>query len=311
MGIHHLVLLSAIVFLAAALYQSRKIGEIIPQALHRRWLVMEGLIAFFLLGYVVEFFVRGMMQLGPAEYLISAVYLGGAVFVSMIMRLSRLALHQIRRDEQRIAGMHAELRAAYESTIAGWGRALELRDHETEGHTQRVCAMTMALAATYPFTPEELRAIKYGALLHDIGKMAVPDAILLNKGPLTPEEKEVMTRHPEFAREMLSGIEFLRPSMDIPYCHHERWDGLGYPQGLRGEAIPLAARIFAVADVWDALISKRRYHEPWTKELVCAHICAGSGTSFDPAVVAKFLTLDLCALEQGECGLGLPPGVSE
>jgi HD-GYP domain-containing protein (c-di-GMP phosphodiesterase class II) len=307
MGIHHLILLAAIALLAAALYQSWRIGEVIPKALGWRWRGMEGLICFFLLGYGAEFWFRGMLPLGPAEYLISSVYLGGSLFVLMIMRLSRLAMHQIRQDARRIADMHAELWDAYDSTIAGWGRALELRDQETEGHTQRVCAMTMALARAYPFTEEELRAIKYGALLHDIGKMAIPDSILMKDGPLTVEERAVMMRHPLFAREMLAGIAFLYSALDIPYCHHERWDGTGYPQGLRGEAIPLSARIFAVADVWDALISKRRYHEPWNKELVCTHIRAGSGSSFDPAVVEKFLALDLCAVAQDVYDLDLPP----
>jgi HD-GYP domain-containing protein (c-di-GMP phosphodiesterase class II) len=303
MGIHHLVVLTGIGFLAASLHQSRKINEYIPGALRWRWLVMEGLMAFFLLGYIVELFAKGRMGAETAEFLVSSVYLGGAVFVFMIMRMSRLTLSRIKRDERRIAGMNEKLIAAYESTIEGWGRALELRDKETEGHTQRVCVMTMALAAAFPFTPEELRYIKFGALLHDIGKMGVPDSILMKDGPLTPEEIAVMNHHPEYARQMLAGIEFLRPAMDIPYCHHERWDGSGYPRGLKGEAIPLAARIFAVADVWDALAHARRYHEAWSTERVCDLIRDGSGSNFDPQVVVSFLALDFCGIDRIVQGL--------
>ena len=298
MDLHHLIIIVAMGFLAAALYQSRKTSHHIPPALRKRWAVLEGLIPFFLVGYAVEIMVRVKLGLGPADYMVGSVYLGGAVFVFMIMRMSRLAMRQIKLDESRIAKMNEELAAAYESTIEGWGRALELRDKETEGHTQRVTIMTMALATAFPFSPEELRYIKFGSLLHDIGKMAVPDLILLKDGPLTPEEKAVMRLHPEYARDMLSGIEFLRPAMDIPYCHHECWDGSGYPRGLKGEAIPLAARIFAVADVWDALSYERRYHEAWDTALVCDHIRAGAGSRFDPQVVDKFLGLDLCRIDR-------------
>lgn len=296
MGLHHLIISIGIIFMAASIYQSRKIAEFIPPALRRRWLVLEGLMYFFLLGYSTELFASTRMIVGPSRYLVSLVYLGGAVFVFMIMKMSRLAMRQIKHDDARIFRMNEELQEAYDSTIEGWGRALELRDKETEGHTQRVCAMTMALAACFPFTPQELRYIKFGALLHDIGKMGVPDAILMKDGPLTAEEKAVMRHHPEYARDMLSGIDFLRPALDIPYCHHECWDGSGYPQGLKGEEIPLAARIFAVADVWDALSSERRYHEAWNTPKVCEHIRHGEGSQFDPQVVAKFLELDFCGL---------------
>jgi HD-GYP domain-containing protein (c-di-GMP phosphodiesterase class II) len=193
--------------------------------------------------------------------------------------------------------MHTELEASYESTVEGWGRALELRDDETEGHTKRVCLLTMELAQKFQLTEKEKWFLKLGVLMHDIGKMAVPDSILLKKGPLTDEEKREMEKHPIYAKELLAGIAFLRPVLDIPYCHHERWDGTGYPQGLKGEEIPLGARIFAVADVWDALISKRRYHEAWDVGKVCDHIAQRSGSHFDPEVVKRFLELDLCKLQ--------------
>lgn len=303
MELHHLIIIVGMAFMAASIYQSRQLRALVPTTQRRRWLMLEGLMIFFLMGYAGELFASTRIILGPAQYLVSFVYFGGAVFVFMSMKLSRLTIRHIKRDESRIAKLHEELQQAYDSTIEGWGHALELRDKETEGHTQRVCAMTMALAAGFPFTAEELRYIKFGALLHDIGKMGVPDAILLNHGILTNEEKAIMRHHPDYAREMLSGIDFLKPALDIPYCHHECWDGSGYPQGLKGEAIPLAARIFAVADVWDALSNERRYHEAWTAERVCDHIRCGAGSHFDPQVVAKFLELDLCAMAVNTCTL--------
>ncbi len=304
MGVHHLIISIGMAFLAASIYQSRRLRAFIPPSQRRRWLVLDGLMLFFLLGYMAELFAATRMELGPFQYLVSLVYVGGAVFVFISMKVSGMAIRHIRRDERRISRMNEDLQQAYDSTIEGWGLALELRDKETEGHTQRVCAMTMALAARFPFSSQELRYIKFGALLHDIGKMGVPDAILMKDGPLTDQEREVMRHHPEYAHEMLAGIDFLRPALDIPYSHHECWDGSGYPQGLKGEAIPLAARIFAVADVWDALTNERRYHEAWDTERVCDHIRARSGSQFDPQVVAKFLELDLCELGR-QCALGV------
>lgn len=181
-----------------------------------------------------------------------------------------------------------ELEIAYDATIEGWSRALDLRDKETEGHSQRVTEMTVRLAGDLGITGDELLHIRRGALLHDIGKMGIPDQILLKPGPLSDDEWEIMRMHPVFAYEMLSPIEFLVPALDIPHCHHEKWDGTGYPRGLRGEQIPVAARIFAVIDVWDALRSDRPYRPGWPKERVKAHIIGGAGTHFDPKVVAAF-----------------------
>jgi putative nucleotidyltransferase with HDIG domain len=158
---------------------------------------------------------------------------------------------------------NVELMLAYETTLEGWSRALDLRDKETEGHTQRVTEMAVQLAQDLGLRDEELVHIRRGALLHDIGKMGIPDSILLKPGPLTDEEWTIMRKHPVYAFDLLSPIAFLRPALDIPYCHHEKWDGTGYPQGLKGEAIPLAARIFAVIDVWDALRSDRPYRQGW------------------------------------------------
>jgi len=193
---------------------------------------------------------------------------------------------QLFNDLQR---SNLELVLAYDATIEGWSRALDLRDKETEGHTQRVTAMTLKLAQTLNIDQRDIIHMRRGALLHDIGKMGVPDAILFKQGALTDEEWEIMRRHPGYAREMLLPIDYLKPALDIPYSHHEKWDGSGYPQFLKGEEIPLAARLFAIVDVWDALTSDRPYREAWSKEKTRAHIAAQSGKHFDPRVAEAFL----------------------
>ena len=183
-------------------------------------------------------------------------------------------------------------RTAYETTLQGWSRALGMRDEETEGHTQRVAALTVRLAQTLGVSDEDLVHIRRGALLHDIGKIAVPDGILRKPGPLTHEERAVMRQHPAYAYEMLAPVTYLRLSLDIPYCHHELWDGSGYPRGLKAEDIPLAARIFTVVDVWDALRSDRPYRRAWSDERARAYLREQAGGKFDPRVVAAFLALD-------------------
>ena len=186
---------------------------------------------------------------------------------------------------------NSELTLAYDATIEGWSRALDLRDKETEGHTLRVTEGTERLARAMGLSESELVHIHRGALLHDIGKMGIPDSILLKAGPLTEEEWKAMRRHPVSAYEMLAPIAFLGPALDIPYCHHERWDGSGYPRGLKAEQIPLAARIFAVVDVWDALSTDRPYRKGWPKRKVIDYIRDLSGKSFDPNVVRVFIDL--------------------
>ncbi|MEN6477977.1 MAG: HD domain-containing phosphohydrolase [Rectinema sp.] len=192
------------------------------------------------------------------------------------------------RDLQRT---NEELEIAYEATIEGWSRAMDLRDRETEGHTQRVASLTVALARRMGLEDKEIIRLRRGALLHDLGKMGVPDSILNKTGPLDAGEWAIMRSHPELAMDMLSQIMYLGPSLDIPYCHHEKWDGTGYPRGLKGTSIPEAARIFAVVDVWDALTSDRPYRSAWSREKAATHIRGESGRHFDPAVVAAFLEM--------------------
>jgi len=188
-----------------------------------------------------------------------------------------------------------ELSQAYDATIEGWSRALELRSNETEGHTQRTAELTVKLARLFGLSDQELVQVRWGALLHDIGKMGIPDEILLKRDTLTEEEWVVMRKHTVFAYEMLSPIRYLRQALDIPYAHHEKWDGTGYPLGLQGEQIPLMARIFAVVDVWDALRSDRLYHASWSVNDVREHIRSLAGTHFDPHVVKICLDSDLLA----------------
>jgi len=185
-----------------------------------------------------------------------------------------------------------ELEEAYQATLEGWVSALDLRDKETEGHTQRVTLLTQRLAREMGVSDEELIHVTRGALLHDIGKMAIPDGILLKPAKLTDEEREMMEQHPSIAYNMLKRIEFLLPAIDIPYCHHEKWDGSGYPRKLSGEDIPFVARLFSIVDVWDALTSDRPYRKRMPVEEALGHIKSQSGKHFDPQVVEVFVGLE-------------------
>ncbi len=184
-----------------------------------------------------------------------------------------------------------ELSLAYDITLEGWGRALEMRDKETHGHTRRVTELTLRLARKMGIPESEITAIRRGVLLHDIGKMGVSDAILRKPGPLSPEEWIEMRKHPQYAYDLLYPIAYLRSSIDIPYCHHEKWDGSGYPRGIEGEEIPLVARIFSVVDVWDAVLHDRPYLNAWSEEQAVAYIQMESGAFFDPKVVEAFLEI--------------------
>lgn len=178
-----------------------------------------------------------------------------------------------------------------DATLRGWLQVLDRRDRETRNHSERVARLTVRLAHALGLSDGELLHLRRGALLHDIGKIMLPDAILLKQGHLTEAEWEVMRRHPGYARALLQPIPYLQPALAIPYCHHEKWDGTGYPRGLKGEAIPLAARLFAVVDVWDALRSQRPYRPAWPVKAVTAHILSQAGRHFDPRVAEAFLRL--------------------
>jgi putative nucleotidyltransferase with HDIG domain len=204
------------------------------------------------------------------------------------------------QSHEHLQRAHRDLQRAYDSTIEGWAGALELRDRETAHHTQRVTELTLDLARAAGIDDAELVHIRRGALLHDIGKMAIPDAILLKQDKLTEEESRVMHEHPAYAYQLLWPIAYLHPALDIPYCHHERWDGTGYPRGLKGEAIPFAARLFAVVDVWDAVRSQRPYREGWSDERSRQHLRSLAGTHLDPSAVELFFrVMDDRAREDG------------
>ena len=211
-------------------------------------------------------------------------------FLKALADQSAIAIYNAQLFEQQEKA-NLNLVLAYDDTIEGWSRALDLRDRETEGHSQRVTELTLKLAPRVGIPETELAQVRRGAQLHDIGKMGIPDNILLKPGPLSQGESEIMRRHPQYARDLLSPIEYLRPAIEIPYCHHEKWDGSGYPNGLKAEEIPLAARVFAVVDVWDALTSDRPYRPAWSEEVALEYIQQQSGRHFDPAVVEAFLKL--------------------
>ncbi len=193
--------------------------------------------------------------------------------------------------EKRVAEQTKQLAESYETTLEGWAKALELRDKETEGHSRRVVEKTVELARAYGIPESEIDHIRRGAILHDIGKMAIPDAILREKKNLSSEDWEIIKKHPVTAYELLKKIPYLKPAIDIPYCHHEHWNGSGYPRGLHGKQIPVAARLFSVVDVWDALLSNRTYSHAWERENVIKYIKDKSGTEFDPKVVKVFLKM--------------------
>ena len=193
--------------------------------------------------------------------------------------------------ERALISAHERLQEAYQKTIEGWARALDLRDRETEGHTQRVTELTVKVAEVLGLSDEEITHIRRGALLHDMGKIAIPDNIQQKPGTLTEEEWEMMRLHPMYAFDMLSPIAYLKPALEIPLCHHEYWDGSGYPRGLKGEEIPLPARLFTIVDVWDALSSDRRYRKRMERVEVLKYMREKSGQIFDPKLLDVFLAV--------------------
>jgi putative two-component system response regulator len=213
--------------------------------------------------------------------------------IKNIIRLNRF--REILTERENLKRAHVDLQKAYDATLEGWAGALELRDAETKGHSLRVTQETVRLARAMGVSDGDIDHVRRGALLHDVGKMGIPDSILLKPGPLTEEEWAVMKRHPEYAYRLLSPIEYLRTALDIPYCHHERWDGAGYPRGLKGEEIPLAARVFTVVDVYDALGTDRPYRPAFSQDRIIAYLEENSGIHFDPRVLDVFFPLVGCS----------------
>jgi PAS domain S-box-containing protein len=250
----------------------------------------EGFVSAYVIPLVIKGAVKGAMELFHRGMISPKP--DWRDFAEMVAEQAAIAIDNTALFED-LQRSNTDLARAYDTTLEGWSRALDLRDRETEGHTRRVTELTLRLGRAMGMGESELAHMRRGAILHDIGKMAIPDSILLKPAPLSEEEWEIMRRHPAYAYEMLSPIDYLRPALDIPYCHHEKWDGTGYPRQLRGEQIPPAARIFAVVDVWDALSSGRPYRAAWSQDKVLEHIRSLAGSYFDPRVVEQFLKLDL------------------
>ena len=246
----------------------------------------ERFVAYCVVPLIVKGQVKGVLEIFQRKALSSDPE--WSEFLESLAGQAAIAIENNQLFES-LQRSNTELALAYDATIEGWSKALDLRDEETEGHTQRVTELSMKLARAFGFDKSEMVYVRWGALLHDIGKMGVPDRVLLKPGPLTVEEWAIMKKHPGYAYDMLTPISYLRSAIDIPYCHHERWDGSGYPRGLKGESIPLAARIFAVVDVWDALRSDRPYRPAWPENEVRAYIREHAGTHFDPQIVDVFL----------------------
>jgi putative nucleotidyltransferase with HDIG domain len=262
---------------------------------HYKWAELikkEQFITYFGVPLVVKGKVRGILEVYKREKINPdrdwVEFLEALAAQASIAVDNKSLFENLQRSNQ-------ELAQAYDATLEGWSKTLELRDQDTEGHTRRVTELTLRLASAIGVREDELVHVRRGALLHDIGKVGIPDSILTKPGPLTAEEWQIMRQHPVYAYELLSPVEFLVEALNIPYCHHERWDGTGYPRGLIGEDIPLDARIFAVVDVWDALLSIRPYRKAWSREKAVAYIIEQAGRQFDPMVVDAFLKLILIA----------------
>jgi|GEM_PF-1711571 len=250
----------------------------------------EGFMMYFGIPLIARMEVRGVLEIfqrGPFEPDEDWLTLLETLANQIAIAIDNAQLVKYLRDS------NLELNSAYDATIEGLSRALELRDRETEGHTRRVTEMTVDLARRIGVPEIDIAQIRQGAMLHDLGKMGIPDAILLKPGALTADEWKIMQQHPVYAYELLSQVEHLKPAMDIPLYHHEKWDGSGYPYGLREEQIPFAARLFSFADVYDALISDRPYRIAWSKDKTLAYIQSQAGIYFDPSILPVFNKLIL------------------
>ncbi|HEY60899.1 MAG TPA: HD domain-containing protein [Anaerolineae bacterium] len=270
------------------LVQALNLSELEDDTAYLPLMHEEGFISIYSVPLIVKGQIRGVLDVFNR----SAFNPGGdwINFLETLAGQAAIAIDNITLLEN-LQRSNIELTLAYDTTLEGWGRALDLRDHETEGHTLRVVDMTLRMAQILGIPDDELAHIRRGALLHDIGKMGISDTILLKPGPLTKEEWVSIRKHPTYAYELLHHIMHLRPALNIPFCHHEKWDGSGYPRGLKGEEIPLPARIFTVVDVWDALTSDRPYRKAWSAKKALKYIQEQSGKHFDPQVVELFLKL--------------------
>ena len=245
----------------------------------------EGFLSYYGVPLIARGELKGVMEIFfRRAFTPDAEWLG---FLDAISRQAAIAIESFQLFDN-LHAKNAELRVAYEATLEGWVRGLEMHDVETEGHSRRVVDMTLRLAKRLGHAGEALEHIRRGALLHDIGKLGIPKSILNKKGPLTADERVLINQHTNYARDMLIDIPYLQPALDIPYGHHEKWDGSGYPLGLKGTDIPFPARIFAVIDVYDALIMDRSYRPGWEREKVLDYLKEESGTHFDPDVVDAF-----------------------
>lgn len=326
-GIHFVFFLSAIVLIVCHISGFHKVSligllSVFPVMMTISIMQGQGMHDLGMLGFVI-YIVFASLLMGkrflPAAWVLSVISTGvvylaeryqfspweqnygiqadyiDLVIVVVLLTISAsifwIVMNIIEKTILRVIASERQVKDAYDLTLEGWARALEMRDKETEGHSRRVTDLTLRIGRKMDFTEEELFHLRRGALLHDIGKMAIPDSILHKPGELTEEEWAVIRLHPLHAYEMLKDIEFLKAALDIPLHHHEQWDGKGYPHGLAGDAIPLPARIFAVVDNWDALLSERPYRPAWTREKVVAYILDQSGKKFDPDVVSIFIVV--------------------
>jgi len=251
-------------------------------------LAREGFVTYIGIPLIVKGQIKGVFEIFHR-----ALFTPNAEWMQFLQTLAGQAAIAIDNAQlfDHLQRSNQEVTQAYDTTLEGWARALELRDRETEGHTRRVTELTMQLARYMGISDDDLVNMYRGVLLHDIGKMGVPDQILRKTGPLIETEWVEMRKHPEYAFNLLAPIPYLRPALDIPYCHHEHWDGSGYPRGLKGEQIPLAARIFSIVDIWDALLSDRPYRKAWPQEKVVQYLKDISGKDLDPKVVTAFLRM--------------------
>jgi response regulator RpfG family c-di-GMP phosphodiesterase len=254
------------------------------------WIIFSDYLLYFVTDEL-DVFLRLQNFKGLFFVIASGALLFGLLWHEIQKRENEWFRHQQEQEIllQQVQQANQELLAARDATIEGWARTLAFADIETSHHSGRAINLTLKVAEQMNISQDQAQFIHWGVLLHDIGKLGIPEAIMHKPGPLTPQEREIINQHPVMGYELLKTVTYLAPILDIPHYHHERWDGSGYPEGLQGETIPLMARIFAVVDVWDAMISDRPYRKALPESEAMSYITAQSGRHFDPAVVEAFL----------------------